>query len=210
VVKLLAVVIIAVALLGGGDVVARHWAESQLASRIEASLPGSHATVHISSFPFVGRLAAAGSVSKITAHVDKVQRADLPLTLAFVDLEVEGVKLDRNALWQDQKVKLRRISRGTVRAEITDAAVSAALGGVPVQFGNGTVEVVAAGLHVRATASIQNNKLVLAAAGIGALAVTIPKLSVLPCAASATVRPGRVDVSCEIHEIPQALLTAAA
>jgi hypothetical protein len=207
VVKLFAVLGVIVVALGGGDLVARHWAEGQLAGRIETSLPGSHATVRISSFPFVGRLAASGSVHRITAHVDRVSKVGL--TFAFVDVEVDGVKLDRTSLLRDRKVHLQGISRGVVRAEITDAALSAALGGVPLQLGDNSAQVTVNGVRLQVAVSVKDNKLLLQAAGIGALSVSIPKLSILPCAASATVRPGRIDVSCEIHEIPPALLSAA-
>jgi hypothetical protein len=201
--KLLGALAIVAILFAVGDVAARRWAEGELARRIEASVPGSHATVHVSSFPFLGRLVASGSVSKITAHIDKVANTSLPF--AFFDLEVDGVKLDRNTLIQDQKVKLQSIRRGVVRAEITEAALSSAVGR-QVRLGNGELQVVRGGVSVTATVAVVDNRLVVS--GPASLGVAIPKLPILPCAVTATVRPGRLDVSCEVHEIPPALVTA--
>ena len=201
--RLVAALAIILILLAVGDVASRHWAEGELAKRIEASAPGSHATVHVSSFPFLGRLAAAGSVSKITAHIDRVAGATLPF--AFFDLEVDGVKVDRNMLIQDQKVKLQSIHHGVVRGEITEAGLSSAIG-QPVHLGNGTLQVDVHGATVTARIAIVNNRLVIS--GPVSLGVAIPKLPMLPCAVTATVQPGRLDVSCEVHDIPPALLTA--
>ena len=199
--RLLGALAIVAILLAVGDVAARHWTEGELARRIEARVPGSHATVHVTSFPFLGRLAVSGSVPKITAHIDKVANTSLPF--AFFDFEVDGVKVDRNTLIQDQKVKLQSISRGEVRAEITEAALSAALG-QPVRLGNGEVQVVRQGVSIAAKVAMVNNRLVLS--GPLSLGVAIPKLPILPCAATVTVRPGRLDVACEVHEIPPALV----
>jgi len=201
--RLVAAVAIILILLAVGDVASRRWAEGELAKRIEASAPGSHATVHVNSFPFLGRLAASGSVVKITAHIDRVAGTTLPF--AFFTLEVDGVKVDRNTLIQDQKVKLQSIQRGVVRAEITEAALSSAVG-EPVHLGDGTVQVDVHGATVTARIAVVNNRLVIS--GPVSIGVTIPKLPMLPCAVTATVHPGRLDVSCEVHDIPPALLTA--
>ena len=196
----LAIVLIGLAV---GDVAARQWSEGELARRIEATAPGSRATVHVSSFPFLGRLAASGSISKITAHIDRVSVASLPF--AFFDMEVDGVKLDRNMLIQDQKVKLLSIRRGVVKGEITEAGLSAAIG-EQVHFGSGQLQVDVHGVPVTAKVDIVNNRLVIS--GPVSLGVAIPKLPVLPCAVSAPIQPGRLDVACEVREIPPALLAA--
>lgn len=201
--RLLGALAIVAILLAVGDVAARRWAEGELARRIEASVPGSHATVHVSSFPFLGRLVASGSVSKITAHIDKVANTSVPF--AFIEIEVDGVKLDRNTLIQDRKVKLQSISRGVVRAEITEAALSRAVG-QPLRLGNGQLQVVRAGVAIPAKVAVVDNRLVVS--GPASLGVAIPKLPILPCAVTASVQPGRLDVSCEVHEIPPALVTA--
>ena len=201
--RIVAALAIVLILLAVGDVAARRWAEGELARRIEATAPGSHATVHVSSFPFLGRLAASGSVSKITAHIDRVSGTSVPF--AFFDMEVDGVKVDRNTLIQDQKVKLKSIRRGVVRGEITEAGLSSALGR-PVHLGNGEVQVVRGGVPVTAKVAMVDNQLVIS--GPASLVTAIPKLPMLPCAATATVQPGHIDVSCEVHEIPPALVTA--
>jgi hypothetical protein len=63
--KLIALVLVLAVLLGVLsiiDVVVREGVQSAMSDRIESKLPGSHADVKISSFPFLGHLAASDTV----------------------------------------------------------------------------------------------------------------------------------------------------
>src|ERR1700738_2549498 len=70
--KILAGLFVLAVLLGAVDIEARVYAQRQLERRIEAKVPGATATVNISSFPFLGRLAVSGTVPKIRAQVAHV------------------------------------------------------------------------------------------------------------------------------------------
>jgi hypothetical protein len=73
-----------------------------------------------------------------------------------------------------------------------------------VRLGNDEIQVVRQGVTITAKVAMVNNRLVLS--GPVSLGLAIPKLSILPCAATVAVRPGRLDVACEVHEIPPALV----
>jgi hypothetical protein len=205
--KLLAALVFIAVLLGLGDVAARLYAQHQLARRIDANVASAHAKVTISSFPFVGRLAISGTVPKIHTRVSGVSSGRF--TFDSIDLTVTGVRLDKSALLKNRRVQLQKISGGTVSADMTEAAVRHALGDLPVTLGNGIVQVTIQGVIVTARVSIANNQLSIETAG-APLSVPIPKLPVLPCAASATVSAGHLHLSCAIHDIPAALVQAAA
>jgi len=205
--KLLAALVFLAVLLGLGDVAARLYAQHQLVRRIDANVASAHAKVTISSFPFVGRLAVSGTIPKIHTRVSGVSSGRF--TFDSIDLTVTGVRLDKSALFKNRRVQLQKISGGTVSADMTEAAVRHALGDLPITLGNGIVQVTIQGVIVTARVSIANNQLTVETAG-APLSVPIPKLPVLPCAANATVSTGHLHLSCAIHDIPPALVQAAA
>jgi hypothetical protein len=61
---------------------------------------------------------------------------------------------------------------------------------------------------VTARVTVVNNQLRLEARGLPSV-IPIPKLPVLPCAASVTVIPGHLIIACTFHEIPSVLLQAS-
>jgi hypothetical protein len=161
--------------------------------------------VKISSFPFVGRLITSGTVRKIRAHVVNVISGRF--TFDTVDVAVTGVRLDRTALFHDQRIQVLRIDSGTVTADMTEAAIDKALGGLPVTLGNGSVQLTVRGISVVGTLSVVDNQLHLDVAG-APVNVAIPKLPLLPCAGSAVVTPGHLRVTCRLSGIPPALVGA--
>ena len=117
-----------------------------------------------------------------------------------------GVKLDRTALFNDQRVVVQRIDTGTVTATMTDAALDKVLGGLPVKLTAGGVQLTVAGLTISARVSLVANRLHFDVAQIP-VSLPIPTLPLLPCAANAVASPGRLEISCTFHQIPAALLT---
>jgi hypothetical protein len=204
---IVAVVVLAVVagLLAVGDVAARRYAESRIEQQIDHRDAGASSSVHISSFPFVPRLLLFGRVEKITAHVKHVSVSSL--TLDQVDLTVTGVKLDRNQLFH-RNVVVKSIRTGTVSAVLTEQAVEDVLH-LPVTFGDGSVQLTVGGVTLGVSVAVVDNQLRLSAAG-QELTVPIPVLPVLPCVAGVTVEPGRLILSCTFHQVPTALLQAAA
>jgi hypothetical protein len=186
------------------DVAARAVAETQLRDRVavEAGSAGP-TTARIDSFPFLGRLLAAGDVSRI-----RVASADVTvegLTLARVAVDLRGVRIDRDRLFSEQKVVLSDLESGTATAEVTAEQLSERLG-VDVTLEAGRARVRVAGQSVTATASVSDNVLRLVVSGVNVPALRIPRLPLLPCVADAEILPGRIRLTCSVDEVPAELV----
>jgi hypothetical protein len=205
--RLLTVVVVLGLLGGGADIGARQWAEGQIETRARAELPSQvSVAVHIRGFPFLLPLLVAGKVSEADGHFENVPAG--ALTLSAVDVELHGVRINRHKLFNDRKVEIERIDRGTVSIEISAAVLSRALGGVPVAIANGQLRVTVGGVTAVAGLSVRDNALVFDVAGV-VQRVAIPKTALVPCATNVTVLAGRVRLTCTIHDVPPALLGAA-
>jgi hypothetical protein len=186
------------------DVAARAVAETQLRDRVavEAGSAGP-TTARIDSFPFLGRLLAAGDVSRI-----RVASADVTvegLTLARVAVDLRRVRIDRDRLFSEQKVVLSDLESGTATAEVTAEQLSERLG-VDVTLEAGRARVRVAGQSVTATASVSDNVLRLVVSGVNVPALRIPRLPLLPCVADAEILPGRIRLTCSVDEVPAELV----
>ncbi len=194
IVGVLLVVLIAAAVVG--DLYARSRVESMIAQRIEQRVPGSHASVHISSFPFVGRLAVSGSVPEVKAKVTSVTEGRF--TFSLVNVDVRGLKLQRSQLIHGH-VDVTGVSRVTVHATMTQQALDQAVG-VPVVLGDGTVSVG----DVSADITVTGGRVY-----VGSTGFAVPALALLPCVSGATVSPGQLVLSCVTTTIPPALANGA-
>ena len=149
-------------------------------------------------------LLVAGRVSEADGHFENVPAGSL--TLAAVDIELHGVRVDRSKLFKERKVELVSIDEGTVSVEITAAVLTKALG-LPVQITGGQLKLAGA-LAAVAKLSVANNALVIDVGGV-VRRVAIPKTRLVPCASSVTVLAGRVRLSCTIQNVPPGLLGEA-
>ncbi len=139
-----------VGLLLVADIAARTFAEGKIASRMESAARGdAEADADIDSFPFLGRLLAAGSAGDV--HIRMTNVPAQRITYSALEIDLSGVKVDRDLLFQRQ-VEVTDIDTGTVAVELTAPALSRALG-VPVEIGAGAVEVTMQGRKVPARAS---------------------------------------------------------
>ncbi len=200
--KLLAalfVLAIIVGIASVADVYVRHRVERDAAARIEQRVPGAHASVHISSFPFVGRLATSGTVPDLTAHVTGAGVAGL--SFAAIDLDVKDLRVQRSSLLQG-KVVVTGLRIAVVHATITQASLDHALG-LGVTLGAGTVGL--DGVEVPARLSVEGNTIRIVVAGLRTLRVPVPVLAVLPCVSAATIAPGVLQLSCTTTTVPPAL-----
>ena len=113
--------------------------------------------------------------------------------------------LDRTRLFDDRKVVLESLGRGTATAEMTQDRLSEALG-VPVTLEAGRVQVRVAGQQVTASASVSDNTLRLTVAGLSVPGLKIPKLPLLPCVADVVILPGRARLTCTVDQVPPELV----
>lgn len=199
-----------VALAAVGDVAAKNFTEDKIAEKAEAAVGGeAHATADIDSFPFVLRLLTSGSGGDISLHVEDV--ATSAVDLARVDLDLEGVRLDRVRLLSERKGEVTEIDRGTITVAIDADAVSKALGGIPVTIRGDTVEVRVLGRAVTATVTVASAGSIRVAVPRGPSAtIGIPRTDLVSCEGQALSFEGdELRVSCTVTEVPPALLRAA-
>lgn len=200
----LAFLAVLVALLSGVDLAARAAAEARLARRA-AEAAGEQATAEatIGSFPFLPRLLLAGSAGDVRVRAETVTAG--PLLLDAVEVDLEGVELDRSALYGGQ-VRLRDIDGGTVTVELDAVQVTDALD-VPVRLAAGVAQVVVAGQPVTAEVAVDGGAVVLTVAGLAPLRLELPLTELSPCrAARVRLEGARLLVSCRVTDVPPGLV----
>lgn len=199
---------VVVALLGVGDVAARAYIETKVDARAQAEAPpGSKVDASIGGFPFVPRLLLASTISHVGVHIENLDAT--VITFATVDIDLKGVELDRSKMFA-RKARITSIDSGTVEVVISQEALSDALH-VPVKIAEGVVSVTVLGKSLPVTPGVDaSGSLTLQADGIArTFTLKIPKTDYVPCIGDVTVLAGRIRFSCEIQEIPPALLDAA-
>ena len=186
------------------DNAARGAAESALATLVEERSPGGDASVEIGGFLFVPTLVAQGKVSSINVVQSPVVAGNL--TLRSVEVDVSGVVLDRSALVQRQRFQVKDIERGTVTATMDDAGLSAAVG-IPLTLHPDGAETTVPVLgRVRVPVVLRGASLVVQLPAGRQLTVGLPSLPVMPCISGLTLGEGTAMLTCEITEVPAALL----
>jgi hypothetical protein len=206
-VRKLLVLLAILGLLVGADIAARLAADSQLQRRLALEVPDAgSADVSLHSFPFLGRLLFSGHVSGVTAEVTDIQTDDL--RVASISVDLDDVRLDRDALLSERVVDLESVGRGTATAEITQGDLSEALG-IPVVLSPGSVGVRIAGRTVSVSAAVRDGTLVLSGVSVPLPRLAIPGLPLLPCTPSAEALDGRLELSCRVDEVPPELLREA-
>ena len=197
-----------VLLLGVADVTARTYASSKLEDRAQQEAPpGSTVSASIGGFPFVPRLLISGEVSHVGVHVKNINAT--VITFSTVDLDLNDVKLDKSRLISDHKVRITGIKSGTVSAVITQEALGDALH-VPVAIADGQVGVTLLGKTVHVTPKVSaSGTLSLSGPGITRVfSLAIPKTDYVPCIGDVTILAARIKLTCDIHNVPPALLDA--
>ena len=201
--KLLALAMLVLVLLAV-DQAARVFAEGKLAARAREAAGGPEsADAAITSFPFLGRLTASGSVERVAVRV--VGASAGPLRVAAVEVEAWGVSLDRSSLLSGE-VRLHDIDRGVVAVELDASAITDVVN-LPVRITDGIVRVGNEAVGVNAGVTVDaGGALVLRVAGLRTLTVPVVRTPLIPCSATeVTVRGDRVRLSCEVVELPAAL-----
>ena len=153
----------------------------------------------IQSFPFLGRIAVQQQVKEVEFSSPDIKSG--PLTLENVRLVLDGVRIDRNKLVQDQDVVVEGIDQGRAEADITEESLSNALG-TPVRIANGGVTADVLGRKVTADVAVKGNEPTVKIPGLPLPALTVPGSDLLPCLGEAAVGDGRIHFSCQVHGIP--------
>jgi LmeA-like phospholipid-binding len=194
--KLVVALVVLVVVAGAvfvADHVAIHWTERRVASHIEHSFPGSHATVTISSSLYLPRLAVSGTVQDVHAHVTDV--TDGRLHLATVDVTAHSLKVNRTDLLHNQ-TRVESLSTATITATFTVAEALRAAGHSAEADMSGLASGVKA--NVQAGAGLVHIE-------VGPLSFTFSYNSLVPCVGSGQVSGGEIILTCTTHTVPAAL-----
>jgi hypothetical protein len=202
-----------------GDQAAKGWAESKLAERAAAYYPpGAGSSASIRSFPFLGRLLFFGSVPRVDVNLDDLRFQ--AVLVRRLSLRVSDVKLDRGELFSG-RVRLEDVGEGQIVATVDGPSLARATG-FDVRFTPGQVEVhkKIQGVNVVAKGelTVKGNLVTVTPTSVQGLAVPasrfaisyrIPGIEILPCQADVQIIQNGVVLSCDVTDVPTALVQAA-
>lgn len=200
---------------------AKGWAESKLAERAAAYYPpGAGSSASIRSFPFIPRLLFTGEVPRITVNLDDLRVQQV--LIRQLSIRVSDVRIDRDEIFRG-RVHVRDVGPGAITVTLDGPALAKAIG-ADVRFTSaGEVEVHARiqGVAVKATGklALKGNIITVTPTSVEgrsvpasrfALNYRIPgRVDLLPCAADATVTEDTVTLSCDVVDVPAALVQIA-
>ncbi len=175
------------------DRVALHWTESRVSSRIETLYPGSHATVSISSSPYLVRLAVFGTVQEVHAHVTGL--TDAGMHLDTVDITAHKLNVNRADLLRGQ-MRLHSLGTATITATVSVAEALRSHGYKDLAV----LGELASG--VKATVHTTGNQVQII---FGPVTFGFTETGLVPCVGSAQVERGEIILSCTTTTVPAAL-----
>jgi hypothetical protein len=200
-----AVAILVVVLLGL-DFVARAWVETQVADATQRRVNGvASVDVSIDSFPFVGRLLAAGEVRHITMRLDEL--AGQPVDVRTLRVDVRGLELSRSVLLGKAHVQLTGVRLVRLTAVITQDALRK-LTGADLQLSDGRIAITGGGRTITAEVSVANGRLRFRVDPLPAVTVPLPTTDLLPCHVQVAVRDGELDLTCTTTKLPPIVVRA--
>ncbi len=202
------------------DQAAKGWAESKLAERAAAYYPpGSGSSASIRSFPFIPRLLVTGEVPRVAVNLDDLRIQQV--LIRQLSIRVSDVKLDRDEVFRG-RVHVRDVGQGTLVVTLDGPALARAIGADLRFTSGGDVEMRQRiqGVDVKAKGklTVKGNNITVTPtsvesrsvpAGRFAINYRIPGVELLPCAAESKVTRDTVVLSCNVVDIPAALVQIA-
>ena len=201
------------------DQATKGWAESQLAERAAAYYPpGSGSSASIHSFPFIGRLLFSGSVPRVDVNLDDVRIQEV--LIRQLSIHVSDVKLNRSDLFHG-KVHLDDVGEGKIVATIDGPSLARAAG-IDLRFTPGEVQlherIQGVDVTARGKVAVKGNVVTVTPTSVEGLNVPasrfavsyrIPGIEILPCQADVKIVQNGIVVSCNVVDVPPALVQAA-
>ena len=183
--------------------------ETTVAQRIDEGLPGAKARVGIASFPFLGHLAASGTISELSVHIKNLPAGPLSFNgihlgaLAFSDVEIniDDLHMRRDPLLH-RRVMIDRVREATVTATLDEKALDQSIG-LPVSLGHGTVGI--GGLSLPADIAVGFGRITVTVPDQITFSLPVPPLDVLPCVGRVDITPRHLKLSCAVHRLPGVL-----
>ncbi|HEV7887427.1 MAG TPA: LmeA family phospholipid-binding protein [Acidimicrobiales bacterium] len=196
------------AALVGLDSAAKAMAESQIEkkARLEAGAD-ARASADIKSFPFLGKLLLSGNAGDITLSMKDVDGRQVrfsTLSIALADVHLDKAKLVTG------KAEITSIRKGVITVGLRAAELEKVVR-YPVRVSSGVVTVTVAGRHLTAKpVAAGGGNVRLEFQGAAAVTVPFPQTRLLNCPVSKVdVVEDELRASCEVTQIPPALLRAA-
>lgn len=197
---------------------ARALAEAEASKRIVEVLPGtSSATVEIGGFPFIVRVLLWGEVKRLDVKLAGVRQAGIEVEA--IELGIDGLRIDRDLLINEQKLAVLGIERAEVVGRVTGAAVSKVLGEA-VEFDGDVARVAVQGFKLDAKLSVAKRRVSLELSSKGvppeiieryvgrSMQFDLPGTEVLPCEPGLTVAKSRLEMRCSLTELPDGVKRA--
>ena len=193
------------------DLAARRYTEARVERSVRDAVSAGHLVADdidasIDSFPFLGRVLAAGEVPGVTISLRDVGGQGVEVEEVVVD--VRGTRIDRSTLLTDQRVLIGEIDSATVDARITEEALSAALGLTVDLEADGTT-VSGGGVTSPGTVEVAGRTILIGAPAFGTLVIAIPGPEYLPCdEVDVEVVTDALELRCLTDELPAAVVPA--
>lgn len=187
--KLFAFLLILVALMGVGELLAARFAENEIEERVAEEVE-AEVEAEVASFPLVTRVLATEEVKSMSVTLTNVDFDEIDFDT--LRIEASGIALPRKRLL-DGNMRPTGISSGSVTAFVSTAALSDAIGtSLPT-------------LDPATSAHLQDGTLTVEIPGIPPLSVSVPG-EALPCSGTGEVRADGVHLRCEVDQIPDIVL----
>lgn len=208
----LAILFVLLAILVGGvlyaDTRAREYAEEQAEARVVEVIPGCRgAEVEIDAFPLLWSV-FSGEVPRLTFEARAIEQNGIEVE--DIEIDVHGIQLDKDVLWDEQRLVVTGIDSATLEASMTEQSVSLAAR-APVEFTAGMVKVTTPqGRTFIAELQIEGRRIILRPPFEMArpIAFKMPPESILPCVPQLEILEGRLGLRCELDELPSAVKDA--
>ena len=199
---------------------AKGWAETKLAERAASYYPpGAASSASIHSFPFIPRLLVTGDVPRVDVNLDDLRIQ--AVLIRRLSIHVSDVKLDRDEMFRG-RVHVRDVGEGKIVATLDGPSLAKAIGADLRFTPAGDVEVHQRiqGVDVRAKGKLtfKGNLITVTPTSVQgmnvpasrfAITYRIPGIEILPCEAQVKVIKDAVVLSCDVVDIPAALIQAA-
>jgi hypothetical protein len=205
-VRKLVIAALVMALLLALDQVAKSYAQSTVASAVEARVQGvSEVDADIDSFPFLGRLLVSGTVSELDLAFTDVKGHGIDV--ARLRIAATGIELDRGVLFGERHARIRDVDTVSARATITEAEIRR-VSGADVRLVDGEATVSAAGVRATADVDVVDGRVQMKVGSLPAISVPVPDSELLPCEVQAKVVERALELSCTSHELPAIVIDA--
>ncbi|MBV1862712.1 MAG: DUF2993 domain-containing protein [Nannocystaceae bacterium] len=178
-------------------------AEQHAAQRLaqELSVEGTP-VVHIESFPFVLRVLNDGSVEQLQVSMRSLESTGVRVD--EVKLTIEGLVLDRDALFNDHEIRLVEIEQATIDAWVSAEDLTK-VAKLPVKIEDGEVSVTVRGKEYKGTARVSKHAVLLLVDGVPPILSPLPSTELLPCDPTLDIDGDRIHVACTVDEVPPAV-----